>query len=83
MVERQMRRIISAATLCALIIAGSATGALAHCDRINGPVAKDAVEALKQNDFSAVQIWVGEDQEEELRTRFDEARGTAAERGGT
>jgi hypothetical protein len=44
----------------------------AHCDRENGPVAKDAKEALKTGDFSKIVIWVGEEQEEELKAKFEQ-----------
>jgi len=39
----------------------------ASCDRENGPVAKDA---LKTGDFNKIVIWVGEEQEEELKAKF-------------
>ncbi|MGI5819075.1 MAG: DUF6448 family protein [Armatimonadota bacterium] len=59
--------------VCAFLAAVTTGAVWAHCDRINGPVAKDAISALEQRDFGVVQIWVGEDQELELRARFDEA----------
>lgn len=39
----------------------------ASCDREDGPVAKDA---LKTGDFNKIVIWVGEEQEEELKAKF-------------
>ena len=48
--------------------------ASAHCDRVNGPVAKDAREALETGDFEVIARWVGEEQEKELRKRFNECR---------
>lgn len=52
------------------LIAFNAQETFAHCDRENGPVAVDAKEALKTGDFSRVAIWIGEEQEEELRKKF-------------
>jgi cell division inhibitor SulA len=49
------------------------TKSYAHCDRENGPVAVAAKEALKTGDFSKVVIWVGEEQEEELRKKFKQS----------
>lgn len=46
------------------------TKSYAHCDRENGPVAVAAREALKTGDFSKIVIWVGEEQEEELKKKF-------------
>lgn len=54
-----------------LMIAGSLP-ASAHCDRVNGPVAKDASEALKTGDFNKIAIWVSEEQEEELKAKFEQ-----------
>ena len=49
------------------------TKSYAHCDRKNGPVAVAAKEALKTEDFSKVVIWVGEEQEKELKKKFNES----------
>ncbi len=45
----------------------------AHCDRENGPVAVSAKDALRTGDFDKIVIWVGEDQEEELREKFQQS----------
>ena len=47
--------------------------ALAHGDRENGPVAMAAKEALKTGDLNKVLIWVGEEQEQELREKFNQS----------
>jgi len=47
--------------------------ALAHCDRENGPVAMAAKEALRTGDLNKVLIWVGEEQEQELREKFNQS----------
>lgn len=49
--------------------------AIAHCDRENGPVAVAAKEALKTGNFDQILIWVGKDQEEELREKFQQSLG--------
>lgn len=59
---------------------GAAT-ALAHCDAENGPVAVDAREALAEDDFEEVAIWVGEKQHQELRAAFDQVI-SVYEKGG-
>lgn len=50
------------------------TVARAHCDRLDGPVAAAAREALETGRFEAVQIWVAEPQEAALRDAFQRAR---------
>ncbi|TYP94826.1 hypothetical protein LX73_0115 [Fodinibius salinus] len=45
----------------------------AHCDRVNGPVAVAAKQALETGDVSKVLIWVGEQQAEELQTKFKQS----------
>ena len=47
--------------------------ALAHCDAKNGPVAVDARQALAHENFETVAIWVGEKQQKELRSAYDQA----------
>lgn len=49
-----------------------ATTVFAHCDTMSGPVAVAAEEALETGELKAVQIWVGQEQQEELKERFDE-----------
>ncbi len=61
---------LAAVLVFALAMTGSAYG---HCDSMNGPVVLDAQEALKAGDFSKVQIWVGEDQEAELKQVFEKS----------
>ena len=57
------------------------TKSYAHCDRENGPVAVAAKEALETADFSKVVIWVGEEQEDELRNKFKQSL-TVYQKGG-
>ncbi len=47
--------------------------AWAHCDTESGPVAVDARKALETGKFAPVAIWVGEDQNDELRSMFDQS----------
>jgi len=46
--------------------------AYGHCDTMSGPVAVAAGKALKTGNFEAIQIWVGQEQQKELKQRFDE-----------
>jgi len=45
----------------------------AHCDKMDGPVATAAINALDNNNFQTIQIWVGKDQEAELQSVFKQA----------
>ncbi len=45
--------------------------ASAHCDSYDGPVIKDALEAIKTNDVDLVLKWVYEDQEQEIIALFN------------
>lgn len=49
-----------------------ATRALAHCDGLDGPVVTAAQNALESGDLRRVLIWVGEEDEAEVRAAFDE-----------
>ena len=53
-----------------MFVTFTAKQSYAHCERENGPVAVAAKEALKSEDFSKVAIWIGEEQEEELKNKF-------------
>lgn len=65
-----MMRIAGSLLIAFMFIAVTTQQTYAHCDRENGPVAMDAKEALNTGDFSKVAIWVGEEQEEELKAKF-------------
>lgn len=45
----------------------------AHCDRVNGPVATDARKALETGNLNYALIWIGEAQETELKSVFDQS----------
>lgn len=47
--------------------------AVAHCDRENGPVAQDALEALQKGQIDPVAIWVGPEEMNELENVFQES----------
>lgn len=55
----------------------------AHCDRVNGPVATDAREALKTGDIAHALIWIGEAQESELRATFEQSLEVYQEGGAS
>jgi hypothetical protein len=65
----RLQIILSSVILSLFMVFGSLP-ASAHCDRENGPVAMDAKEALETGEFNKIVIWVGEEQEEELKTKF-------------
>ena len=48
--------------------------ALAHCDTINGPVAKAVRESLVTGNVDPVLIWIKQDKETEVREAFRQAR---------
>ena len=64
------------------LLAGAAFGVLAlvarsaraHCDTQSGPVAVAARQALEGGRFEKIAIWVGPEQEAELRERFEQCR---------
>lgn len=56
-----------------LFILLSGTELYGHCDRKNGPVAVAAGEALKLGDFEKISIWVGKEQEQELKEKFQQS----------
>lgn len=69
-----LSRLLVLLPLVALGLALSPGPAEAHCDRLDGPVAEAAREALESGDFDTIRIWVGPDQEAELREAFDRSR---------
>ncbi len=61
------------ATLFVLLTALLPAAAQAHCDRVNGPVATDAREALQSGQIAPVAIWVGPDEMAELESAFQQS----------
>lgn len=53
-----------------LLIVGLQT-ASAHCDSYDGPVIKDAVKALENNNVDIVLKWITEEQENEITSLFN------------
>lgn len=70
--HRRLKR-VSWAILILLPLLFWNQNAMAHCDRENGPVAMAAKEALKTGNIEEILIWVGEDQEQELREKFQQS----------
>lgn len=56
----------------AALVFGFASSASAHCDGLDGPVVMAARQALESGDINPVLIWVGEDDEQEIRAAFNE-----------
>ena len=52
-----------------------------HCDRMNGPVAKAARQALENGDFESIQIWLGKEQQQELRQSYQRALDVYQQKG--
>ena len=65
------RRLLLMVVAVALLTMSSGL-AWAHCDTESGPVAVDARKALETGEFVAAAIWVGDDQNEELRATFEQ-----------
>lgn len=75
-----MRRIFAIAhgqvlglVLPALVLIGTSSSALAHCDTLDGPVIAAARQALDQNNPNLVLIWVSKEKEREIMVAFDKA----------
>ena len=77
---RTMKWILTISAIVIFITAHT-SNVQAHCDRENGPVAVAAKEALKSGDFSKVVIWVGEAQEKELKSKFEQALAVYSQGG--
>lgn len=56
-----------------LFVLGFSFNSQAHCDRVNGPVAVAAKQALETGDVSKALIWVGDRQTKELRSKFQQS----------
>lgn len=67
--ETMIRR-TTVAVAGAVVLIGFVGLAQAHCDTLEGPVAVAARQALDKGDLQPIQIWVGQEQEKELRERF-------------
>jgi len=72
-VNRSMMRTLMSLLLVITMTVFSSQQVFAHCDRENGPVAKAAVEALETGEFDKISIWVGEEQEKELKEKFNQS----------
>lgn len=62
---------ISAVLLTSILILFGSLTAFAQCDSYDGPIIKDAVQALENNKVNLVLKWVSEDQENEVTTLFN------------
>jgi hypothetical protein len=59
--------------LAACLMFGSPLSAFAHCDSLDGPVARAVAQALALRDAAYVLIWVQPDGEDEVRSAFAQA----------
>ena len=69
----------AASLLAACVLISATTTTEAHCDRLDGPVAADAREALESGTAAPALIWVGEGQEDAVQAAFEHARSARAE----
>ena len=65
-------RLFTVALAAALLFAG--TGARAHCDSLDGPVAKAAQAALEDGNINPVLAYAPASAEGEIRTAFEQSR---------
>lgn len=61
---------LSILTFALLVLAFAAVTASAHCDGMDGPVVKAAQKALQTGNVRLVLIWVGKNDEAEVREAF-------------
>lgn len=64
---------VYASILTLLLVFGFTFNSQGHCDRVNGPVAVTAKQALETGNVSKALIWVGEQQAEELKSKFQQS----------
>jgi hypothetical protein len=57
--------------LTSILLIFSLQTASAHCDSYDGPVIKDAIEALENNNVDLVLKWITEEQESEITSLFN------------
>lgn len=57
-----------------ILLAVSSGPVLAHCDSMNGPVVQAAEDALVNDEFDKVAIWVTGEQSDELRDVYKQAQ---------
>lgn len=59
------------AIIMVLLLAAVPAGLYAHCDSYDGPVIKDALKALENNDVSLVLKWVSPSDEQQITDLFN------------
>jgi hypothetical protein len=64
-----------------LVVSCVPVQAWAHCDSLEGPVVKDAREALEKRDVTQVLKWVKKEQEPEIRDVFEQTLAVRANGG--
>ncbi len=67
---KAMARLGVAAAAFVVFLIGTAGGALAHCDTLDGPVVTLARQALAKGDVTMVLPWVAKEKEGEIRKAF-------------
>lgn len=72
-IQRALTKLSSTAALASALLLAAGPAA-AHCDGVDGPVAKAAHKALEVNDLNQVLIWVQKNNEAEIKHAFEHAR---------
>lgn len=73
---------LSAVAACAALLLAAPDYAAAHCDTLDGPVAKDAQQALAKGDITPVLKWVKGKDEQKVRKSFAAAQAAAGKGAG-
>jgi len=72
---------LSAVVACGALLLAAPDYATAHCDTLDGPVAKDAQQALAKGDITPVLKWVKGNDEQKIRKSFAMAQAAAGKGG--
>lgn len=77
MLIRRISRYFSTLLMAILVAILASSPLLAHCDTYDGPVIKDARLALERSHVTPVLKWVSAQQEEEIRSLFEQTISVA------
>jgi hypothetical protein len=72
---------LSAVAACGALLLAAPDYAAAHCDTLDGPVVKDARQALAKGDITPVLKWVKDKDEQKVRKAFALAQAAAGKGG--
>ena len=72
---------LSAVVACGALLLAAPDYAAAHCDTLDGPVVKDAQQALAKGDITPILKWVKDKDEPKIRKAFAKAQAAAGKGG--